>query len=96
MQASSGRTAAIRAIHNLPTVPVNISQQRAETPASNHRVPPAPPIIAQQTVSPVPGVSVTQQVSFLENYLAQHISPVASSSSSNYLTGYVPGELSRV
>ena len=45
-------------------------------------------------MSPVLGVSVTQQVSFLDNYLAQYIPPVAPSNAPNYLTGHVPRKLS--
>ena len=63
--------------------------------ASDHCVSPAPGMIVQQSVSPIPGVSVTQQVSFLDNYLAQYIPSAAPLSNPNYLTGYIPGELSK-
>ena len=53
-----------------------------------------PATIVQQRVSPVLGVSVTQQVPFLDNYLARYIPPVVPLDAPNYLTGYVPEKLS--
>ena len=55
---------------------------------------PIPATIVQQRVSHVLGVSVTQQVSFLDDCLARCIPPDAPSNEPNHLTGHVPGKLS--
>ena len=89
VQASSGRTTAVRAIRNLSAAPTKIVQQRASMPALNHRVSPTPATIVQKRVSPVLGMSVTQQVSFLDNYLDRCTPPVAPSNTSNCLAGHV-------
>ena len=96
IQASSARSAAVRAMRGAPVIPA--TQQTASVPAI--------PALCQH-VSPVPAMSATQQVSYLENHLAQFASAPTSTSASapssatanapsneDCCTGYAPGELS--